>query len=90
MLVKQVIQMFPHVVRRLFVEFFAFRRGDLHELVICRDMMSCMSVKRPMTCVESTIELGYQRRVDGVETLRHQADAVIETASRRWRGAPEI
>ena len=89
-LVEEVVQMFPHVVRRLFVELLPFRRGDLHELVICRDMMSCMSVKRPMTCVESTSELGYQRRVDSVDTLRHRADAVIGTASRRWRGAPKI
>ena len=82
--------MFAHVVRRLFVELLPFRRGDLHELVVRGNVVPRVSVKRPMTCVESTIELGYQRRVDGVETLRHRADAVIETASRRWRGAPEI
>ena len=31
-----------------------------------------------------------QRRVDGVEPPRHRADAVTETTSRRWRGAPAI
>ena len=31
-----------------------------------------------------------QRRVDGLKTPRHRADAAAETASRRWRGAPEI
>ena len=31
-----------------------------------------------------------QRRVDGVETRRHRADAATETATRRWRGAPKI
>ena len=31
-----------------------------------------------------------QRRVDGLRTPRHQADAAMETTSRRWRGAPEI
>ena len=31
-----------------------------------------------------------QRRVDGLKTPRHRADAATETASRRWRGAPEI
>ena len=31
-----------------------------------------------------------QRRVDGLATLRHRADAATETTSRRWRGAPEI
>ena len=32
---------------------------------------------------KSTSELGY-------ETPRHRADATTETASRRWRGAPEF
>ena len=31
-----------------------------------------------------------QRRVDGLKTPRHRADAATETASRRWRGAPEF
>ena len=31
-----------------------------------------------------------QRRVDGVESPRHRADAVTETTSRRWRVASEI
>ena len=31
-----------------------------------------------------------RRRVDGLETPRHRADAAAETRSRRWRGAPEI
>ena len=31
-----------------------------------------------------------QRRVDGVESPRHRADAVMGTTSRRWRGASEI
>ena len=31
-----------------------------------------------------------QRRVDGLETPRHRADAATATASRRWRGPPEI
>ena len=35
-------------------------------------------------------QLRGQRRVDGVEPPRHRADAATETASRRWRGAPEI
>ena len=30
------------------------------------------------------------RRVDGLKTPRHRADAATETTSRRWRGAPEI
>ena len=51
-LVEEVIQMFPHVVRRLFVELLPFRRGDLHELVIGRDMMSCMPIERAVACVE--------------------------------------
>ena len=51
-LVEEVVQVFPHVVRRLFVELLPFRRGDLHELVVGRDMMSCMSVERAVACVE--------------------------------------
>ena len=82
--------MFAHVVRRLFVELLPFRRGDLHELVVRGNVVPRVSVKRAVACVEINRELGYQRRVDGVETLRHRADAVIGTASRRWRGAPEI
>ena len=31
-----------------------------------------------------------RRRVDGVESPRHRADAVTGTTSRRWRGASEI
>ena len=31
-----------------------------------------------------------QRRVDGLETPRHRADAATETIWRRWRGAAEI
>ena len=31
-----------------------------------------------------------QRRVDGMESTRHRADADTETTSRRWRGAPEF
>ena len=30
------------------------------------------------------------RRVDGLKTPRHRADAATKTTSRRWRGAPEF
>ena len=39
--------------------------------------------------IEPTRSRG-QRRVDGLETPRHRADAATEPISRRWRGAPEI
>ena len=51
-LVEEVIQMFPHVVRRLFVEFFAFRRGDLHELVVRGNVVPRVPIERAVTCVE--------------------------------------
>ena len=43
-------------------------------------------------CCVSTSELGYPEKycVDLREPPRHRADAVTGTASRRWRGAPEI
>ena len=53
-LVEEVIQMFPHVVRRLFVELLPFRRGDLHELVICRDVVPRVPIERAVACVESS------------------------------------
>ena len=39
--------------------------------------------------IEPTRSRG-QRRVDGLETPRHRADAATETTSRRWRGVPEL
>ena len=53
-LVEEVIQMFPHVVRRLFVELLAFRRGDLHELVISRNVVPRVAIERAVACVESS------------------------------------
>ena len=44
-------------------------------------------------CYLHAIELSQlrrQRRVDGVESPRHRADAVMGTTSRRWRGASEL
>ena len=42
-----------------------------------------------LQAIEPTRARG-QRRVDGVESPRHRADAATETTSRPWRGAPEI
>ena len=53
-LVEEVIQMFPHVVRRLFVELLTLRRGDLHELVVRRNVVPRMPVERAVACVESS------------------------------------
>ena len=39
--------------------------------------------------IEQT-QLRKARRVDGVQSPRHRADAATEGTSRRWRGAPEI
>ena len=63
-LVEEVVQVFPHVVRRLFVKFFPFRRGDLHELVVGRDVVPRVSVKRAVACVEinQRVRLSTSRR----------------------------
>ena len=53
-LVEEVVQVFPHVVRRLFVELLAFRRGDLHELVISRNVVPRVAIERAVACVESS------------------------------------
>ena len=51
-LVEEVVQVFPHVVRRLFVELLAFRRGDLHELVVRGNVVPRVPIERAVTCVE--------------------------------------
>ena len=53
-LVEEVVQVFPHVVRRLFVELLAFRRGDLHELVVRGNVVPRVPVERAVACVESS------------------------------------
>ena len=51
-LVEEVVQVFPHVVRRLFVELLPFRRGDLHELVVRRNVVPRVAIEGAVTCVE--------------------------------------
>ena len=45
----------------------------------------CVGLRENLHAIEQMLSRG-QRRVDGVESPRHRADAATETTSRRWRG----
>ena len=47
-LVEEVVEVFPHVVRRLFVEFFALLCRYLHELVVRRNVVPRVAIEGPV------------------------------------------
>ena len=53
----------------------------LHNLI---DLVKMRQATAALHAIEKRLLRG-QRRVDGVETPRHRADAATETTSRRWR-----
>ena len=53
-LVEEVVEVFPHVVRRLFVELFAVLCRYLHELVVRRNVVPRVAIERAVACVESS------------------------------------
>ena len=45
-LVEEVVEVLPHVVRRLFVEFFSFFCCYLYKFIIGRNVVPRMSIER--------------------------------------------
>jgi len=63
--------------------------GSVQFADILKDGMGFALCGNQPVSLEPTRSRG-QRRVDGVESPRHRADAATGTTPGRWRGAPEI